>query len=117
MLKRSGSKGITVDGNRYRYVVSEVGNGSGTDVPISIVVQDDRSNGARVLVRGLATRRDPNAPGRNFQGRAVGRPVGPRDAAAAVQLAIKAGWEPTNAGPPFTLRTSNAKLFGATAVA
>jgi hypothetical protein len=103
MLKRTGSKCIVVDGQTYRYVVSEVGAANGASVSLALTVQHAATNGARLRVTGLKATRVPEGESKCYRGRTIGSPLQPRDAEHLIRMAKSRGWQPTVAGKTYAL--------------
>jgi hypothetical protein len=91
MLKRAGSKSITVDGRRYRYVVREEGGDERSQVRLVVIVQDDEENAAHLRVTGLMVRRLPEMQSKRHLGREVNPCVEPRHVAGLIRRAKASG--------------------------
>ena len=103
MLKHAGSKNLTIDGDQFRYVISEVGV---TDdrVALTLIVQHAETNGSRLRVTGLFGERVPENESKFYMGRTLKRPVSPKDAEQLVRTALSQGWRPRESGKPFVLK-------------
>lgn len=89
-LPRRKSRGLTVDGARYRWLVTPV-----SDFTQQLIVEHDRGQGQRlVLTRGevFGTSRVP--------------PITPRYVAASVLHALRAGWRPQVPGADLRVDSS-----------
>jgi hypothetical protein len=104
VLKHAGSNNLTVDGERYRYVVSEAGSDSNGRIALSLIVQHAEMNGSRLQVTGLFAERVPEMESKNYMGRTLKRPLGPKDAERMVRTALSQGWQPRDSGKPFLLK-------------
>jgi hypothetical protein len=116
MLPRSKSKRITVDGQRYQYVVSESGPVQAGVVPLAVTVQHGQ-NGARLRVLGITTLRVPADQSRFYLGRTASPNIEPRYVAQLIGLAVSRGWVPTLPGPIFLLHVTNLDIDLVTAEA
>lgn len=106
MLPRSKSKRITVDGQRYQYVVAECGPVHDRVVPLAVTVQHDQ-NGARLRVLGISTLRVPADQSKFYMGRTASPNIEPRHVAQLIALAMSRGWVPTLPGPIFLLHVTS----------
>lgn len=103
-VPRKGSRRLNLDGVVYRWCVR--GN-------------HGRSRGASPVRLTLTCQRDVERPGRPLQVVLVGKsvasappdegrttvvPLGPRDVRSILAYALRAGWDPMEAGAPFSLR-------------
>ena len=104
VLKHAGSKSLTIDGERFRYVVSEAGSDLDGRIPLAIVVQHAHANGSRLRVTGLFSERVPEQESKFYMGRTLKRPVRPKDVEQLVKAALASGWEPRMPGKPFVLQ-------------
>ena len=104
MLKHAGSHNLTIDGNRFRYVVSEAGSGVDGRVRLSLIVQHAAANGCRLRIAGLFGERVPEQRSKFYRGRTLRRPVTPRDVEQWVRAATSNGWRPDAPGKDFVLR-------------
>jgi hypothetical protein len=104
VLKHAGSKSISVDGQQFRYVISEAATDSDGRVPLSVTVQHSHANGSRLRVTGLMGDRVPEQESKFYMGRTLKHPVTPRDVEQLVRAAIVSGWQPNVSGKPFVLR-------------
>lgn len=89
-LPRRKSRGLTVDGVRYRWLVTPV-----ADFTLQLIVEHDRGQGQRlVLTRGevFGTSRVP--------------PITPRYVAASIRHALRAGWTPELPGADLRVDSS-----------
>lgn len=90
MLPRAKTRTVTVDGGRYRWLVSDVGGG---------LLLVERDGGGRLEVTlsreidGLYWLPGQSAP----------HPITPRLVAAMIALARSRGWQPTAPGPAFRI--------------
>ncbi len=116
MLPGSKSNRITVDDERYQYVVTESGAADDGIVPLAITVQHHQ-NGARLRVIGLTTRRVPEDESKFYMGRTVEPNVEPCQVALLIRLAMSRGWAPTSPGPLFALHVTKSDVFPAAAEA
>ena len=110
MLPRSKSKRITVDGQRYQYVVAESGPVEDRVVPLAVTVQH-RQNGARLRVLGITTLRVPADQSKFYMGRTANPNIEPRHVAQLIGLAVSRGWVPTLPGPIFLLHVTNPDIY------
>jgi hypothetical protein len=94
MLKRVGSKNITVDDQRYRYVISEVGVPKGPSVPLALTVQHASTNGSRLRVTGLHAVRVPESESKFYMGRSLEAPILPGHVESLIRSALGRGWQP-----------------------
>jgi hypothetical protein len=101
MLKRVGSKSITVDGQRYRYVISEVGLPNGPSVPLALTVQHAIANGSRLRITGLQAVRVPESESKYYMGRTLAAPVLPGQVELLIRSALDRGWRPHTSGKQF----------------
>lgn len=104
MLKHRGSNNLTIDGERFRYVVSESGSDADGRVALSLIVQHAEKNGARLQVTGLFAERVPEMESKYYMGRTLKRPVSPKDAERLVRTALLQGWRPHESGKPFVVK-------------
>ena len=104
MLKRVGSKNITVDGQRYRYVVSEVDPSKRPGVALALTIQHASKNGSRLRITGLGAVRVPEAESKFLMGRTLAAPVLPRDVESLIRLALDRGWTPQLSGGEFVVK-------------
>jgi hypothetical protein len=111
VLPRSKSKRIGVDDGLYQYMVTEAGSSADGIVPLTITVQDHATNGARLCITGLKTKREPAERFKYWMERTVTVAVKPRHVAALIKLGMERGWTPTLPGPPFILQTENSDVF------
>jgi|SRR5579872_811939 len=110
MLPKSKSNRITVDSQRFQYIVAESGSARDKVVPLTVNVQHEQ-NGARLRVIGLATYRVPEEQSKFYMGRTVNPNVEPRHIAKLIRLALSRGWIPLSPGPTFTLEVTNSDVF------
>jgi len=89
VLKRSGSKSLMIDGERFRYIVSEGGREADGRVALCVIVQHVHGNGARLQVMGLFGERVPEEESRFYLGRTLKRPIRPRCRACGVGACIE----------------------------
>ena len=113
MLPSSGSRRITVDKSRYRYVVSESGTGHDGVVTLAVTVQLPAENGAYLRVLGLTARRVPEELSKFYSGRTLDRDVQSRHVARLIRLGLASGWDPRSPGPAVILQVSNSDVFAA----
>ena len=104
MLKHAGSKNLTIDGERFRYVLSESGSEVDGRIALSLIVQHAHANGARLCVTGLFGERVPEQESKFYMGRTLKRPIQPKDAERFIRAALSHGWRPLKPGKPFTLQ-------------
>jgi hypothetical protein len=104
VLKHRGSNNLTIDGERFRYVVSEAGSDADGRVALSLFVQHAETNGSRLQVTGLFAERVPEMESKYYMGRTLKRPVSPKDAEQLVRTALSHGWRPRESGKPFVLK-------------
>jgi len=104
MLKHAGSKNLTIDGERFRYVVTEAGGDTEGSVPLSLIVQHALVNGSRLCVNGLLGQRVPEQESKYYSGRTLKRPIWPKDAERLIRDALSKGWNPRLPGKPFVLQ-------------
>lgn len=89
-LPRRKSRGLTVDGIRYRWLVTPV-----SEFSLQLIVEHDRGQGQRlVLTRGevFGTSRVP--------------PIAPRYVAASIRHALRVGWTPRAPGADLRVDSS-----------
>jgi hypothetical protein len=110
MLPASKSNRITVDDERYQYVVTEAGATDNDVVPLAVTVQHHQ-NGARLRVIGLTASRVPEDQSKFSMGRTVEPNVEPRHVVLLIRLATSRGWAPTSPGPPFILRVTKSDVL------
>jgi hypothetical protein len=110
MLPNSKSNRLTVDKQRYRYIVAESAAVTDNTVPLTITIQN-QNNGARLRVIGLTTFRVPKEQSKWYEGRTVGQPVVPQHVAELIRIAISRGWVPALPGPTFVLQIANSEVF------
>jgi hypothetical protein len=104
VLKHAGSKNLTIDGERFRYVVSEAGSDTNGRVALSLVVQHATADGSRLRVMGLFGERVPEQESKFYRGRTLKRPISPKDAEQLVRAALSHGWRPREAGTPCVVK-------------
>jgi hypothetical protein len=104
VLKHTGSNNLTIDGERFRYVVSEAASDTNGRVALSLIVQHAEKNGSRLCVTGLFGERVPEQESKFYMGRTLKRPVSPKDAERLVRAALSYGWRPRESGKPFLLK-------------
>src|SRR5438552_2596903 len=68
VLKHAGSHNLTIDGERFRYVVSEPASDSNGRVALSLVVQHAEKNGSRLRITGLFGERVPEQESKFYKG-------------------------------------------------
>jgi hypothetical protein len=103
MLKKVGSKGIAVDGQSYRYVVSEVDTSRAPSISIALTVQHASANGSRLRVTGLNVLRVPESESKFYVGRTLAAPLLPRHVEYLIRLALQRGWKPQMSGKQFAV--------------
>ncbi len=111
MLPRSKSKRITVDGNRYRYLVTESAKVQDGVVPLAVTAQLGDTSGSLLRVIGLTARRWPEKLSKFYMGRSLDLPLGPRHVARLIRLGVSRGWEPGASGPVVILQANNSDVF------
>jgi len=104
VLKHAGSNNLMIDGERFRYVVSEAASDAEGRVALSLIVQHAEANGCRLRVTGLFGERVPEQESKFYRGRTLKRAVSPNDAEQLVRAALSQGWRPREGGKPFVLK-------------
>jgi hypothetical protein len=112
VLKHAGSNNLTIDGERFRYVVSEAGSDAEGRVALSLIVQHADANGCRLRITGLFGERVPEQESKFYRGRTLKRPVTPKDVEQLVRLAISTGWRPDVPGKVFVLQVDARSAAG-----
>ena len=112
-LNKSKSRPITVDDNKFRYIIS-ISWHDGGKFDFNITVQSEAHNGCKLLLKGLVTR-DFWLDFSDNLGEEIDNTdyptITPKHISAFIMRAINEGWEYSSTGKDFILKVSNENLF------